>query len=319
MILSICIPTYDRAEYLRRTIASIVEQPAWAEGETEIVISDNCSHDRTPEVIAEFSERFPQSIRSVRQPVPLDPHDNFETVLRMGRGDFLKLNNDTLTWKNGALGDYLELLKRNTDAGVILTPNTMMAPVYGKREVKCPDLQTLFGNCSYFLTWIGAVCFRRDAFLSLPDPSRRRESRLTQTDMVLRLTAGGVPATADGRIFFESLPFFTKNPESIVHVFGINFLDMVREYVPKRISPRLFAREKRRMFRDFIIPSYFDFFHEYPEVRRTGYWKCTVRYHRELYFYTGFARIAVLWLLGRCFSHDTLRRIKHFLTGGGAR
>ena len=134
--------------------------------------------------------------------------------------------------------------------------------------------------------------------------------------MVLRLVAAGHTAVADGRLFFDSLPVFNKSSESLTSVFSINFLDMLAEYVPGKISPKVFAREKKRMFFDFILPSYFDFFNEHPKVRRTGYWKCTIRYHREIYFYTAFLRIAVMWMIGKCFSHATMRRIKHRLKGG---
>lgn len=100
MLLSICIPTYNRAEYLQKTIESIVTQSAWNTGNTEIVISDNASTDSTSAVIAGYEKRYPGLIRSIRQDPAIDPHDNFEAAMRLGHGEYLKLNNDTLLWRS---------------------------------------------------------------------------------------------------------------------------------------------------------------------------------------------------------------------------
>ena len=46
-LLSICIPTYNRSEQLRRALESLVGQEGFSE--VEVVISDNCSTDGTEE------------------------------------------------------------------------------------------------------------------------------------------------------------------------------------------------------------------------------------------------------------------------------
>ncbi|MCX8512062.1 MAG: glycosyltransferase, partial [Chthoniobacteraceae bacterium] len=44
--LSICIPTFNRSQYLRLTLESITNQELFQNSdEIEIVISDNCSSD----------------------------------------------------------------------------------------------------------------------------------------------------------------------------------------------------------------------------------------------------------------------------------
>lgn len=59
--LSICIPTYNRCEYLRNAINSIIKQINDKETEecVEIVISDNCSNDSTAGMIAEIKNKHP--------------------------------------------------------------------------------------------------------------------------------------------------------------------------------------------------------------------------------------------------------------------
>ena len=55
-LLSICIPTRNRAMKLRRLLASIGEQ---YRPEVEVLVSDNASTDDTPGVIADFRAEFP--------------------------------------------------------------------------------------------------------------------------------------------------------------------------------------------------------------------------------------------------------------------
>ena len=57
--LSICIPTFNRAEFLSATLASIGGQ---AESDLEIVISDNASTDDTGEVVESFAKAFPRLV-----------------------------------------------------------------------------------------------------------------------------------------------------------------------------------------------------------------------------------------------------------------
>lgn len=60
MLLTIAIPTYNRAERLRSTLLSFVAQIDQALlTEVEIVVSDNCSTDATPEVCADIASANP--------------------------------------------------------------------------------------------------------------------------------------------------------------------------------------------------------------------------------------------------------------------
>lgn len=55
-LLSICIPTFNRAELLRGALQSICEQLKYLEEKVELIISDNCSQDNTEEVVNYFSK-----------------------------------------------------------------------------------------------------------------------------------------------------------------------------------------------------------------------------------------------------------------------
>jgi len=83
-LLSLCIPTYNRAAILARTLEAIAPEVS---DDTEIVVSDNCSSDATPEVIARFSARFPH-FRTARQPATLKAIENVAASMLLARGRY---------------------------------------------------------------------------------------------------------------------------------------------------------------------------------------------------------------------------------------
>ena len=86
-LLSICIPTYNRAEYLAKSLDSLIVQPEFSQ--IEVVISDNASTDNTEEVCKHYREKYPNIVYYRNQENILDR--NFPTVLMRGTGAYRKL------------------------------------------------------------------------------------------------------------------------------------------------------------------------------------------------------------------------------------
>lgn len=58
LLLSICIPTYNREKYLKECLDSIINQEWFNENEIEIVISDNASTDNTTNLVKTYQEKY---------------------------------------------------------------------------------------------------------------------------------------------------------------------------------------------------------------------------------------------------------------------
>ncbi len=83
-LVSVGVPTYNRAKTLRRTLESLLAQ---SHSNLEIIISDNASTDATRAMCEEFCQRDAR-IRYVRQPLNRGPTENFKAVLRQARGEY---------------------------------------------------------------------------------------------------------------------------------------------------------------------------------------------------------------------------------------
>lgn len=85
MKLSVCIPTFNRAEFLEETIRSIYAESVGYEVEVSVV--DNCSTDNTKEVISKLQEEFSSLVFNVN-PENIGPDLNYMACVEKSTGDY---------------------------------------------------------------------------------------------------------------------------------------------------------------------------------------------------------------------------------------
>ncbi|NEX02308.1 abequosyltransferase [Pseudobutyrivibrio sp. NOR37] len=88
--LSICIPTYNRCEYLKQAVESVIKQLKGDYCEkVEVVISDNCSTDDTDKMISIIEEQYPDvKIVYSKSAENLGADRNFLRVISLASGDY---------------------------------------------------------------------------------------------------------------------------------------------------------------------------------------------------------------------------------------
>ncbi len=113
-LLSVCIPTFNRAEFLRQNLVSITRQfgsPKVA-AEVEVVISDNASGDNTAAIVKEFQNQF-SNIRYFRNSENIGFDRNVLKVVEEARGEYCWfLGDDDALFEDG-LKTALEEISRS--------------------------------------------------------------------------------------------------------------------------------------------------------------------------------------------------------------
>lgn len=113
-LLSICVPTYNRAPLLRVMLEALLPQVAAAGPEVELCISDNASTDATPEVIGQAQALGP--FRHSRNASNLGPIGNFHRVANeLARGEYVWVLGDDDLVRPGAVARVLEVLRAHGD------------------------------------------------------------------------------------------------------------------------------------------------------------------------------------------------------------
>lgn len=112
-LLSICIPTYNRAAYLKGALENIIADDAFG-NDMEIIISDNASTDNTKEIAEEYTKKY-ENIKYYRNNENIGFVRNFRECLKHGNGEYLKIINDTIRFTPGTLSFFLNIIKNNVD------------------------------------------------------------------------------------------------------------------------------------------------------------------------------------------------------------
>lgn len=91
MKVSVCIPTFNQAQYLTQAVRSAFNQSMLP---IEIIVSDDCSTDNTLDVLEMLSKEIPV-LKIISQPVNLGIAGNTDSCLRSATGDFVvRLDSD---------------------------------------------------------------------------------------------------------------------------------------------------------------------------------------------------------------------------------
>ena len=116
--LSIAIPTYNGAKYIREALDSIIAQLDDIDEEPEIVISDNASTDETPEVIREYQKKYP-FIKYFRNEKNMGFDRNLDLIFKRAKGEYVWLLSDDDTLKEKSISIFLDKLNKYRNPSVL--------------------------------------------------------------------------------------------------------------------------------------------------------------------------------------------------------
>lgn len=253
-VLTIAIPTYNRADDLRRLLGVLAQELGEIDDSIDIVICDNASTDHTREVIERFVEQTPAA-RAIHQATNLGMDGNFCACAESVRGEYFWLIGDDDLPVPGAIQALVSLLKREKPDLLYMDsrwlPDVSIAakePVVGPLRVSDLSQEAFGRRVHVWTTFLSAMIVRRTNLL---DDSRSLRAfygtHLTQMAWIMeRLREGSrflhvrtpcVLATAGNTGGYAA-----------IKVFGEHFPRIVRESLSR--SPR-----QRRLARAIVLRS----------------------------------------------------------------
>jgi glycosyltransferase involved in cell wall biosynthesis len=134
-LVSICVPTYNRASQLREGLKTICGQDYYP---LEILISDNCSDDQTEAVCREVA-KADQRVRYVRQPRNIGLYGNHNFCIDHSRGEFFCFFHDHDERSLQIISQYVSFLLRHQEVGAVCSDFELineMGEIIGAREAR---------------------------------------------------------------------------------------------------------------------------------------------------------------------------------------
>ncbi len=247
-LLSICIPTYNRSQYLDKCLEALVNQERF--DEIEVVISDNCSTDETESVGRRFQNDFPniayfRNDENVRD-------KNFSLALNRAHGSLRKLTNDTVIYTPGSVKYMLEAAEANIEnrkqvyflsTGQLSTEN-----------VSVNSLDEYINTVSFNLTWIRSLAIWEEDCIDLRIMEENAKTQMGQIPFLLFNFEKHDGAVIYDRLIMDSLEVDKKNVSyGIYKVFYESFLGFIKAYVETgKVSLETYESLRRTILFDFF-------------------------------------------------------------------
>jgi glycosyltransferase involved in cell wall biosynthesis len=244
-LLSICIPTYNRAEILDNTLYKLFSNPDFDTNCIEVIVSDNCSTDNTAAVVSKYplvhyycnAENFFDY--------------NFTISLGYAKGKYIKIFNDTFSFKPNVLNKMLERIRlhENENKNLFFYPNFIHNQ---NNKLEINSIASLLKECSFYTTWSASTGFWKKDFDAIEDKNRYTAFRFPQLEWMYRIVKNG----NDTVIYFEDLFNVVIPPKKggydLFDTFINKYLFIIKQ---EKIDLITYEIEKYRLCRYYIYPN----------------------------------------------------------------
>jgi abequosyltransferase len=210
ILLSICIPTYNRCEVLDNTLNSLFSNPEFDSNKIEVIISDNNSNDSTEVTVGKYPlAKYFRNKENVKD-------ENFTIALEYANGHYIKLLNDTVSFKPGALSTMITHIEENLGSGnnLFFYQNMFLNK---NRKIVLNNTVSYLKEVSFLSTWIVNFGIWKEDFEKITDKNRYSKLQFVQVDWSYKT----VQNKKNTVIYFDDyFDVFTPNKKG-----GYNFFD----------------------------------------------------------------------------------------------
>jgi glycosyltransferase involved in cell wall biosynthesis len=287
-LLSICIPTYNRADILDKCVASIVSQNEFESDDVELVISDNASDDNTEEIVKKYQKVYKNIYYSRNNKNIRDM--NFPLVTGQASGIFRKLCNDTLIFKKGSIVKLINIVRDNAIERPVLF---FLNGQDGKKKNELyvlNDFDAFVKIVSFYSTWIGGFGIWEDDYDSIEDKFSGCELSLWHTKILLEMCGN------KNRYLIDNVKLFDiENPEQknlsygLYNVFYENYFYLYQKKIATHnLSKRTFYFLQKDILFGFFLPWIINVRYDYEKYKLSAnedlYSLIKKAYGRKIYY-----------------------------------
>jgi abequosyltransferase len=158
-LLTIGIPTYNRASFLERCLSSFISQLNGLEDKVELIVSDNASIDTTKEIVDSCGKFFP--IRYIKNDINKGADFNIAQVFDLACGKYVWVCGDDDFVLPGALLEFLKIIDNNNVGAIYLNSisfsdesNLRLTPIEDVEYTVYHDAIQYYKKINYFATFI---------------------------------------------------------------------------------------------------------------------------------------------------------------------
>lgn len=310
-ILSICIPTWNRAKFLNDSLTKISYQLLDIEKkDIEFIVSDNASNDDTPQIVKKHLDQGEPIIYN-RNTENIGAARNFIKCIQLSTGKYVWLLGDDDFLKEGALKLLIDTLKKQEYGLIHLYVRdikTEMPTIYNNKE-------DFLYKVSYWITFMSGNIFNRDIIKNINNPEQYIPSHLLQVPYYLEAACSYEKNVIIGfdLILYPAADSNNNGGYNFFEVFVKYYLEIWKEKLTKFNMIDIYKNIKKNIYTQFIIPKVVELLilrrnirHDTsPKFNRKGFdinnaWKILFHYYgANPYFYISTIKYPIMIVFRR--------------------
>ncbi len=244
IILSVCIPTYNRARFLKNSLDSLYKQINDTNRKyIEVMVSNNCSTDNTHSLVEDYIKKG-MEITYFKNKSNIGPDGNFLQCIHQARGKYVLLLGDDDLLLDGSVNTLIKILSQD-EYGVIY----LSGRPYSERNIKGPNVTDVDVIGQTYID-INAFLKREQVFVTFMSGNIFNKTLVPQFD-----------ATMYSKSYLLQVPFFlyaacrakknlylnekflatggngdNNGGYRLFQVFGVNLFDILQSFKREGIS-----------------------------------------------------------------------------------
>jgi glycosyltransferase involved in cell wall biosynthesis len=240
-LLTIAVPTYNRARFLTENLDTLFDQLV-AEERVELILSDNACTDGTPALIQEYRQRGLQ-LRYLRNETNLGPDGNILQCFEQARGKYVWVLGDDDIVVPGGVAKILALLAEEDYGLAFVTPFAFTSDYiaertserFGRHAESLPGAVPFVRRAGQLIMFISAMIVNKDRYLSIPHRDLRAlvGSSLVQMGWLFPVLA---VSSRNLVVFDKVIGQRIENGSGWgpCQVFGVNLMQILNDFLPDR-------------------------------------------------------------------------------------
>lgn len=244
-LLTFAIITYNRCEYLRKSLDCVLRQLG-NDDLAEILVSDNASTDDTKDFVEEMQKTY-RNLRYHRNEMNVGAEANIHVAIGKSRGEYVLVAGDDDYFTDGSLLAVLGRLLQHRGRAIF----HLRRAHEPYRVHTGSGIAEYVHMVGYHMTWITSTIMRRDIYARIKEPKKHDATRIPQVYLQMEM----LKQEPDFAVI--AAPFMrlgsgehTTTGFNLVEVFIKNYFDLLK--TAGEIPSTVLSEEKKRLMEECI-------------------------------------------------------------------
>ncbi|MCJ7691130.1 MAG: glycosyltransferase family 2 protein [Clostridiaceae bacterium] len=278
-LLTIAIPTYNRAEFLEKCLNSIYSEIN-DDPNFEIVISDNASTDKTYEVVQNYKQTH-NNIVYYRQQENVGFSKNLKKVLDLATGEYINPHGDDDFFNPGMIHEIINMILKNEDCAVMYT-SWKNVPLNITNGLNMNNyLNELNG-----INFITSMILKNEDYKKIGEKDKFLNTEINQVYIQLEmLKTNPKYCILHGNIFRLDSGYAPYGGYNLSDAAINNYFDILESYSKSELDIATLKYEKIKVLNSIIFPSIYKVINQKSKIDLDGLVEAFIKhYPDEIYF-----------------------------------